>query len=208
MRTTVPWPVVLDVRRDRRELQVGAGHLGDRVRSRCRLVLEEVVVRAAGGGCRAPGQPVGVPQLTTVVSRRHGQTTVNPCGDLAVELSFAWCVGVSELLARVLGPGARAASSRRRGRTPSACPSSRPPARRSEGRRGWRVATTDALRRRSTGRHERRLEVVELELRGLADDLRGLRRVVHAGELDHDLVRCPACGSRARTRRACRCGCA
>ena len=33
-----------------------------------------------------------------------------------------------------------------------------------------------------------RLEVVELELGGLADDLRRLAGVVHAGELDHDLV--------------------
>ena len=37
-------------------------------------------------------------------------------------------------------------------------------------------------------RLERRRQVVELELRGLADDRRRLRRVVHAGELDHDLV--------------------
>src|SRR5439155_22161578 len=33
------------------------------------------------------------------------------------------------------------------------------------------------------------LEVVELELGGLADDRRGLRRIVYARELDHDLVR-------------------
>ena len=45
---------------------------------------------------------------------------------------------------------------------------------------------------------ERGLEVVELELRRRADDLRGGRGVLDARELDDDLVRRPACGSRAR----------
>ena len=45
------------------------------------------------------------------------------------------------------------------------------------------------LRRVDRRRHERGLEVVELELRGLADDRRGLVHVVHRRQLDHDLVR-------------------
>ncbi len=39
------------------------------------------------------------------------------------------------------------------------------------------------------GAGEVRLEVVQLELRRLADQRRGLGRIVDAGELDHDLVR-------------------
>ena len=59
---------------------------------------------------------------------------------------------------------------------------------------------------RDRRRHEVALEVVELELRGLADQVTRAVDVGDACELHRDLVRCPAARRSARRRRACRCG--
>src|SRR3990167_5876747 len=52
-----------------------------------------------------------------------------------------------------------------------------------EVRRDWEALRVDR------GRDQVCLEVVELELRSLADQLEGSLRILHAWELDHDLVR-------------------
>src|SRR5262249_41700815 len=52
-----------------------------------------------------------------------------------------------------------------------------------------RARRDGVARRVDRGRKEGALEVEELELRGLADDLRGRLRVLDPRKLDHDLVR-------------------
>ena len=77
-------------------------------------------------------------------------------------------------------------------------------------RRSWSSLRRDDLVRLRAlrGRNRVVLEVVELEARRRADDVGGAARVVHARQLDDDLVCRPGGGSPARTRRAGRCGCA
>ena len=176
-------------------LDVAAGHLGNRVLRVVRLVAEEVVVRPARRqvAVGTPAPRSGAQETTRRRSRRRAPCRLGGrAGALSVKSSSRVFAGPSSN-----GRSCRRGSRPKRSRAPSR------PCRRG-GRTGvtWRPPPAAPI----DGPDEVLLEVEELELCGLPDQLGGLLGIRDACQLDDDLVRRPACASRARRRRACRCG--